>query len=230
MSDVYNVKKVREGLTVIEEENVRMFLIEGTERALLIDTGNGGGDLKSLVESLTDKPLTVAISHADSDHTSACEQFKEVYMHPSDFALYRRDRHEGVSLLPLYEGDEIDLGGRVLEVVFIPGHTPGSIAFLNGEERYIITGDTVCDGPIYMFGDARSMEAYVTSVEYLIDLQEEYDTIYCSHHSLEQTAEILPELIEGACEVFAGNVEGFDVDLGWAQPKQYNYKDVKFYF
>ena len=73
-----------------------------------------------------------------------------------------KDRREKGRVLPAFEGDIIDLGERKLEVIHVPGHTPGSITLLDREERCLIGGDPVqIDGEIYMFGLHRDMEAYV---------------------------------------------------------------------
>ena len=61
-----------------------MFLLIGTERALLIDCGMGIGDLRGAVEMLTDKPVTVALSHGHVDHTGNARQFPEAWLNPAD--------------------------------------------------------------------------------------------------------------------------------------------------
>ncbi len=61
-----------------------VFLLIGSERALLIDCGMGIGDLRGAVEMLTDKPVTVALSHGHVDHTGNARQFSEVWLNPAD--------------------------------------------------------------------------------------------------------------------------------------------------
>ena len=61
-----------------------MFLLIGTEKALLIDCGMGIGDLAGAVRMLTDKPLTVVLSHNHPDHTGNAYQFREVWLSPLD--------------------------------------------------------------------------------------------------------------------------------------------------
>ena len=76
----------------------------------------------------------------------------------------------------MFEGDIIDLGERKLEVVHVPGHTPGSITLLDREERCLIGGDPIqIDGEIYMFGLHRDMEAYVFGLEHLLERAGEFD-------------------------------------------------------
>lgn len=61
-----------------------MFLLIGTEKAMLIDCGMGIGDLRGCVEMLTDKPLVVVLSHGHIDHTGNVRQFEEAWIHPAD--------------------------------------------------------------------------------------------------------------------------------------------------
>ena len=61
-----------------------MFLLIGEERAMLIDCGMGIGDLAGAVRMLTDKPLTVVISHSHPDHTGNARQFPEIWMNSED--------------------------------------------------------------------------------------------------------------------------------------------------
>lgn len=65
---------------------VNAFLVEGEEKAALIDTGSGIGDLAGIVRELTDKPLEVFVTHTHFDHDGAVKQFPGVkpYLHPSD--------------------------------------------------------------------------------------------------------------------------------------------------
>ena len=181
----------------IENNGVRCFLFAGSKKALLVDTGFGGS-LKSVVETLTDKPIMLVNSHADPDHIGANAEFDTVFMHPLEIEHYGKDAQ------PLNEGDIIDLGGKIFEVIHIPGHTPGSIALLDRENRFIITGDTVSDGPVFMFGETRSLETYMESLEKLISMAENFDTVYPSHGTFPLPPSQLSVNLEGAKKLSAG--------------------------
>ncbi len=71
-----------------EFDCVSVFLFVGTERALLLDTGTGVGDIRGLVEALTDKPYDVVLTHAHMDHVGGAGWFDEVYMNQKDCGLY----------------------------------------------------------------------------------------------------------------------------------------------
>ena len=162
----------------LEEEAVRSLLFIGESRAMLVDTGFGNnGSLKDEIKKITDKPVTLVISHADPDHTGACEEFDKAYMHTDEIAGFRKT----IPAQPLSEGDVIDLGGLSFEVFHIPGHTPGSIALLDRANRIIITGDSVSETPIFMFGEGRNLSAYTESMKKLLALSHAFDYVYPSH-------------------------------------------------
>ena len=59
-----------------------MYLLEGAERALLIDTGWGSGTLRAYVERLTDRPVEVVITHGHLDHSGSCGEWESAMMLP----------------------------------------------------------------------------------------------------------------------------------------------------
>ncbi len=104
----------------------------GTQKALLADTTEVSGDLPALVRTVTDLPVQLVITHADPDHIGSNDRFDEAFMHPAEFAYYEKnagDKFAKPRSLP--DGEKIDIGGCVFEVIHIPGHTPGSIALLD---------------------------------------------------------------------------------------------------
>ena len=192
----------------IEDNGVRFFLLAGTERALLIDSGREVHNARDIAESLTDKPVSLLNTHADMDHTGSNAQFDSFYMHPAEEAHYRRGGGQG-TLLPVEEGGEIDLGGRVLRILHLPGHTPGSIAVLDASRRVLISGDPIQEhGRIFMFGAHRNMEDYIRSLEQLEAFTGEFDEIWPSHGDIPIRPDVIPRLIGGAKDVLAGRIPG----------------------
>ena len=150
--DMAEVFKINETTWRIEDGGVRFFLFCGTEQAALIDTGMNTPDAKEIAESLTNLPLILINTHGDPDHISGNVLFTDFYMCPNEEDNYRAHNGKG-NIIPIHEGDVIDLGERPLLIIEIPGHTPGSIAILDQNNRILVSGDSVQDGNIFMFGE-----------------------------------------------------------------------------
>lgn len=224
----YSVNRVFDGIWSIDQDFVRCFLITGQERAVLLDTCDSDGDLPRVVRTLTELPVSVIHTHADPDHIGASARFEITYMHPSEFALLNSVYSSSLHPSPLREGEIINLGGRDLEVILIPGHTPGSIALLDRERRILFSGDTIKDNMIYMFGPGRSLAAYLDSLRRLYLMQDSFDTILPSHGSLPIGKDILADLLEGTECLLSGSLAASAVE---GMPcKLYTYKKASFYY
>ena len=85
LTKLYPMVQFEKGTWEIDEfDCASMFLLEGTEKAMLIDCGMGIGDLRGAVEMITNKPLIVVITHGHIDHTGNARQFDEIWIHPKD--------------------------------------------------------------------------------------------------------------------------------------------------
>lgn len=191
----------------IEDNMVRCFLFIGTERALLVDAGFGGDDrsLRQLVEPLTDRTTQLVITHADPDHIGAAAEFDAVYMHISEVERYTEMAHStGPRIIPLEDSSELDIGGRRFEVLHVPGHTRGSIALLDREGRLLVAGDSVSGMPVFMFGEGRDLDAYLTSMKKLSALKDAFDVIYPAHGTLPLPPEQIDKLIAAGEKLRAG--------------------------
>ena len=195
--------RISENMICFEQSGVRSFLFLSEKEALLVDSLNGG-DLLSLVRKHTDKPVKLILTHSDGDHTGCAAQFGTVCLHPAEFARLETKLELCPELIPLQEGDVLDIGTFRFEVLLIPGHTPGSIALLEREKRFIVGGDTVQTGPVYMFGDGRSLTAYLSSLRRLKELSQDMDFFYSSHHELKVSFRTVDDLMELTEEILAG--------------------------
>ena len=207
-----DVIKIDEQTWRIEDGMVRFFLLCGDEKAALIDTGMNVPDAKSIAEGLTDLPIILINTHADPDHISGNGLFDEFYMSPAEEENYREHAGKG-TLLPIHDGDVIDLGGRPLTVIDIPGHTPGSIAILDEKYRVLISGDTIQDGNIFMFGKFRNIDAYIESLKKLSKWDGRYDSVYPMHGTIPVKPDLTAKLLEGAEQIRDGIAEGKPVDM-----------------
>ena len=92
--------------------NESLYLVEGNDKAVLIDAGTRIADLDKIVASITKKPVMLVATHAHPDHTgSAIHYFPELYINPGDAASSFVANYKG-SLRHLKDGETIDLGGE----------------------------------------------------------------------------------------------------------------------
>lgn len=227
-----NIKKISEHFWIIEENGVRSFLFEGDERAMLVDTGFGTLQLREMVTGLTDLPVFVVNTHTDKDHTGCNKDFETVYMHPGEMEHYKNSLPEGCrmeNICPLWEGDIVDLGRWKFEVILTPGHTPGSIMLLEREKRMLVSGDTIQNGDIFMFGAGRNMQAFQSSLDKMIGMSDAFDSIWPSHGSYPLTADIIPEILQGTEDLMAGKLA--EQEPPWPMPcKKYVCDVVSFLY
>ena len=206
-----------------DEEGVRFFLLEGDDFALLIDSGMQTRNARELAMELTEKPIRLANTHADMDHLGSLAEFDCYYMHPAESCnLYHREPVPQGEMIPVWDKDVIDLGGRDVEIISIPGHTPGSIALLDRANRALFCGDTVQTGAIFMFGPHREHRAFLKSLERLIAMSDRFDVLHPSHGEPYVAPEFIPGLLAGARRVFAGEAEGRDMERFGMQLKVYD--------
>ena len=214
-----NIKKISDHFWIFEEDGVRSFLFEGDKRAMLIDTGFGTLPIQKMAAELTDLPIFLVNTHTDKDHTGCNGDFKPVYMHPAEMEHYQNSLPKGCSMddvHPLWEGDVIDLGHWKFEIVLTPGHTPGSIMLLEREKRMLISGDTIQDGDIFMFGVGRNMQAFQHSLKKMITMADAFDSIWPSHGNYPLAADIIPKILKGAQDTAAGKLPGMEPP--WPMP------------
>ena len=208
------IVKLYENTWAVEDAGVRCFILAGREKALLIDTGRTGMALRDIVREVTDLPLLLLNTHADPDHIAGNDAFDEFFMHPSEAIVYHNIHHGKGKMLSVFDGDVIDLGGRTVEVIHVPGHTPGSITVLDREQRCLIGGDPIQeDGDIFMFGLHRDMEAYIAGLERLWTREAEFDFIYPSHAKIRIGKSVIPRLISGARDILSGKCNGVEKEV-----------------
>jgi hydroxyacylglutathione hydrolase len=169
-----------------------LYLILGKDRALLLDTGAGGVDLATRIDSiLHDRPagankpasLVVAHSHAHGDHVAADSQFS----HRANTVVVGRDTGSvraffGITHWPADTGT-IDLGGRILDIIPIPGHQPASIAVYDRRTGILLTGDTFYPGRLYV----RDTAAFAVSVHRLADFTRKHNVTHLLGAHVEQS-------------------------------------------
>ncbi len=133
--------------------NESVYVVEGNDKALVIDAGTSMPNLDKAVATLTDKPVMMALTHGHGDHVGGIVCFPEVWIHPADEPMITRGRqpYEG-EIHHLEDGQTIDLGGRQIDVLYTPGHTSGSVTFFDKEHHYGFSGDAFGSTNLLLFG------------------------------------------------------------------------------
>lgn len=199
-----------QGLYVIRQpgygQELVCYLVEGNERAAVIDAGHGVANLREYVAQITSLEPILLLTHGHVDHAGGAHHFGDVRMHPADSDDVLRgwtnqalradiERFFGERELPasvdpstfeippanvsrfVQDQDVIDLGGRQLDVFHTPGHSPGSLVFLDLEWRLLFTGDSLLHGRLAIL-DTR---AYRTSIGKIGRLAQLADRIFPAH-------------------------------------------------
>lgn len=132
--------------------NESIYLLEGSEKAMLIDAGTKMKNLDEVVAKITDKPVSLYATHAHPDHVGSAEYFSEINLNKGETANMERmlANYKG-TVNYLEDGQIIDLGNREIEVVFTPAHTPGSTTYIDKEAGYGFSGDSFGSGNLLLF-------------------------------------------------------------------------------
>jgi glyoxylase-like metal-dependent hydrolase (beta-lactamase superfamily II) len=107
----------------------------------------------------------------------------------------------------VHDDTVIDLGGRKLEVLSVPGHTPDSIALLDRGNRLLFTGDTFYVGPIWLFEPETDLNAYARSTARLAALAGSLDLLLPGHNTPAASPSYLPKLRDAAQAILKGTAK-----------------------
>lgn len=239
-NDWFEVYEIEPGIWAIYEpfqwQEVISYLIVGSESAVLFDTGNGIGNIRSIVNQLTDRPVRVLNSHSHFDHIGGNYQFDEILSVATEFSLGRTNGMQSDELsmevspealckgLPtgvteenhrtrafsisqtIADGDVLDIGGRKLEVLQVPGHTDDAIALLDRDAGLLWSGDSFYEGPIWLFFPETDLVAYQKSVARLASLAPSLKAVFPAHNTPRADPALLTQLRESLDRVLAGKV------------------------
>ncbi len=174
--------------------------IRGSKSDMLVDSGMGVVSLCEWVPVVTEKELTAVASHTHFDHIGCHYEFEDRAVHSAEAGLLARPTRENTLATPyvtddiftglppepyrssiysvqkapasrlLEDGDVIDLGNRVFEVIHTPGHSPGGIALWEEKTGILFSGDIHYDGPLIEDTYHSNQNDYIRSMERLLDL------------------------------------------------------------
>lgn len=241
-SDWFDIREVEPGVFAILEphqfQEVVSYLIVGTAKALLFDTGLGMMPIRPVVEQLTALPVEVLNSHTHYDHTGGNAEFDRIlalespytranmagFPHadlagevapesfcqgpPSglDTAVYHTRSWSSVRMVA--DGDSVDLGGRVLEILQVPGHTPDAIALLDRERGLLWTGDTYYEGTLWLYVPETDLDGYDSSLTRLAALARSLKRLLPAHNTATADPARLGQALAAVRQVRAGGLKG----------------------
>lgn len=185
-----------------------LYLIEGKDKAVLLDAGTHIPDLDKIVAGITEKPVSLLLTHGHGDHAGAAGCFDELWINNADASMLRKYKGK---IHHIENGQKFDLGGRVLEAYYTPGHTAGSVTFLEVGTDKGYSGDAFGNTNLLIMTDLSTMiRTCKESVEYF--KANGYERFYNGHfwgdnHETIQRIEDIQRIVE---EVLAGTLEGED--------------------
>lgn len=217
----------------LQAEETISYLIVGHKQALLFDTGLGIGNLRQVVTHLTSRPVVVVNSHTHNDHVGDNWQFEFIYGMDTAFTrlsakgssedaqaelgpdqicgelpknfnpkLYRTKPWH-VSLF-VHDGFKINLGGRTIEILGTPGHTPDAVSLLDRENGLLFTGDTYYPAPIWLFRPETDFAAYQSSIDRLAALAPGIKMVLGARNVPTASPAALATLVEAFAQLRAG--------------------------
>ena len=217
-----------------QAEETISYLIVGPKQALLFDTGMGIGNIRKVVTQLTSRPVVVLNSHTHNDHVGGNWQFNFVFGMDTAFTRAnakgsREAAQEEIGpgmicgdlpkafdtrtyatkpwyiSLAVHDGFKINLGGgRTLEIIATPGHTPDAICLLDRANGMLFTGDTYYPAPIWLFRPETDLDAYVASAKRIADIALQLKMVLGAHNIPVAEPEVLPRLLVAIQDVRAG--------------------------
>lgn len=179
--------------------------IEGAEKVVMFDLGTGLGDIWKIVTEMTRKPVIIVHSHQHYDHLGAGKNGRRLAQQKRRFANlpFVREKAAGNVLVPTWQqhvggpegfkapqliveewldiGSEIDLGNRVLKVLYAPGHSDDHIVLFDMTNNFLFAGDLIGTEPIFTFLPTSSLGDLLWSVNNLLQLVDDETKIFGTH-------------------------------------------------
>ena len=185
---------------------VLVTLVIGENKALLLDTAYGIGNLKEEIEKITDKELIVINSHGHMDHACGNFQFDKVFINKCDYDLCLKHNsverrtsnlkearlkkliddsfasdayiNAGAGKLEFINvGEVIDLGGLHAHIINMAGHTAGSIGILISEMKLLLASDAACPFVWLFLEESLPLHIYIKMLEDTLKLDFEQFTV-----------------------------------------------------
>ncbi len=198
--------------TYLLKEACFYYLLVGSQKAMLIDSGAGLKDPRPFIRKIIgEKELIVVSTHGHLDHFGGNRLFKEAYIPGSDAGVYRLHnsrtfRKWVIARYPFFvrpflrsflaenpkniayydENTVFELGDRSIEVLATPGHTEGSVCLLDRKNKLFFGNDTLVGWGVLLNLDYSARpEIFKQSMEKIKQVIHEFDRILPGHHEID---------------------------------------------
>lgn len=205
-------------------EETHCYLLCGTARALLIDTGLGVANIRAVADRLTSLPITVVTTHVHWDHIGGHRYFEHIAVHeaerdwlavkfpiplqavkknllcrpcafPADFVCDNVQIYQGEPQRIFRDGDVFDLGRRQVVAVHTPGHSPGHCCFYEPKRETLYSGDLIYSGCLDAFYPTTDPELFLQSVRKIQSLAVSH--VFPAHHQLHIPVDLIDRVERG---------------------------------
>lgn len=212
--------------------HVYCYLLIGEEKALLIDTTYGEGNLRHYVEEITDKPIMVVNTHGHFDHTGGNAWWEEAYLSEEAskdckkaftaemLEKMKEKTYPDYKVNIVSEGYKFDLGGRYVEVIEIPAHHPGSIALLDSSSKYLFSGDELEAGQVLIFDEdaMKGILKHKANMEKLKERSAEFEAICPAHNGNPINKKYIDDYITLDKQILEGTAKIMPTTAGFGFP------------
>lgn len=205
-------------------EETHCYLLCGRENAVLIDTGLGVSNIREIVDSLTKLPVMAVTTHIHWDHIGGHKYFENIAVHemekdwlsvkfpiplqvvknnltkvpcnfPAEFDIDAYRVFQGEPQRILHDGDWLDLGGREIQVIHTPGHSPGHCCFYEPGRKYLYSGDLIYKGCLYAFYPTTDPQLFYHSVKRVQKYK--IAKVLPGHHEMDIPVSLINEIEAG---------------------------------
>ena len=209
-------------------EETHSYLLCGQKSAVLIDTGLGVSNIREIVDGLTKLPIMAVTTHIHWDHIGGHKYFENIAVHemekdwlsvkfpislqvvknnltkvpcnfPAEFDIDAYRIFQGEPQRILHDGDLLDLGGREIQVIHTPGHSPGHCCFYEPGRKYLYSGDLIYKGCLYAFYPTTDPQLFYHSVKRVQKYK--IAKILPGHHEVDIPASLINEIEAGFAQL-----------------------------